>query len=195
MYFGKGISNERRSIMISASYQQNPANVISANPNNCTFCSLIANVNDNSLIKRFDYGSLFVNFNQYFKGRVMYVFHRHAHDITSIDENELINAEREILSIAKLTKQIFQPELINVASLGNHVQHLHWHIIPRYRNEPTWGNPPWPHERLIVDDLQVAQLRELYREKLNWAKIQRIVAWPQSKHRCFSSSQPCLGHP
>jgi diadenosine tetraphosphate (Ap4A) HIT family hydrolase len=39
-----------------------------------------------------------------------------------------------------------QPDHINIASLGNVMPHLHWHIIPRYRTDPRWGGPIWPEE-------------------------------------------------
>ena len=32
---------------------------------------------------------------------------------------------------------------VNVESLGNIVPHLHWHIVPRYRDDPRWGLPVW----------------------------------------------------
>jgi diadenosine tetraphosphate (Ap4A) HIT family hydrolase len=32
---------------------------------------------------------------------------------------------------------------VNIESLGNVVPHLHWHIVPRYRNDPRWGAPIW----------------------------------------------------
>jgi diadenosine tetraphosphate (Ap4A) HIT family hydrolase len=32
---------------------------------------------------------------------------------------------------------------INIETLGNVVPHLHWHIVPRYRTDPRWGNPIW----------------------------------------------------
>jgi diadenosine tetraphosphate (Ap4A) HIT family hydrolase len=35
------------------------------------------------------------------------------------------------------------PHHINVASLGNQIDHLHWHIIPRYEGDSRWGPPIW----------------------------------------------------
>lgn len=34
-------------------------------------------------------------------------------------------------------------ELLNVASLGNQIAHLHWHLIPRFKADARWGAPPW----------------------------------------------------
>jgi diadenosine tetraphosphate (Ap4A) HIT family hydrolase len=35
------------------------------------------------------------------------------------------------------------PEKINLASLGNAVPHLHWHIIPRFSDDPHFPNAVW----------------------------------------------------
>ena len=36
-----------------------------------------------------------------------------------------------------------QPHKINLASLGNVVPHLHWHVIPRYSDDLHFPNPIW----------------------------------------------------
>jgi diadenosine tetraphosphate (Ap4A) HIT family hydrolase len=36
-----------------------------------------------------------------------------------------------------------QPDKINLASLGNVVPHLHWHVIPRFVDDPHFPNPVW----------------------------------------------------
>ncbi len=35
------------------------------------------------------------------------------------------------------------PALINYASLGNVIPHLHFHIIPRYEQDVRFGKPIW----------------------------------------------------
>jgi len=27
--------------------------------------------------------------------------------------------------------------------LGNVISHLHWHLVPRRRDDPRWGGPIW----------------------------------------------------
>ena len=40
-------------------------------------------------------------------------------------------------------REVMQPEKVNVASLGNMTPHLHWHVIPRYRDDAHFPNPVW----------------------------------------------------
>jgi diadenosine tetraphosphate (Ap4A) HIT family hydrolase len=35
------------------------------------------------------------------------------------------------------------PAHMNLASLGNAVPHVHWHLIPRYLDDPNWGDTIW----------------------------------------------------
>jgi len=35
------------------------------------------------------------------------------------------------------------PDKINLASLGNQVPHLHWHVIPRFKDDPHWPFAIW----------------------------------------------------
>jgi len=40
-------------------------------------------------------------------------------------------------------RRLYAPEKINLASLGNLVPHLHWHVIPRFRDDPNFPAPIW----------------------------------------------------
>ena len=51
---------------------------------------------------------------------------------------------RVINIIEKEMLEYYQPEKINIASFGNYVPHVHFHIQARFKNdnyfpEPTWG--------------------------------------------------------
>ena len=118
----------------------------------CKLCELSTQLNNPTYITTLSKGVLFLNWNQIYLGRVMYVYNHHVRDITEIDVADLSKVEEEIHRIACIIRKEFSPDLINIASLGNHVQHLHWHIIPRRRDDPNWGAPPWPHRDWFPTD-------------------------------------------
>jgi len=37
----------------------------------------------------------------------------------------------------------FQPEKINIASFGNYVPHVHWHIMARFKEDSFFPEPMW----------------------------------------------------
>jgi diadenosine tetraphosphate (Ap4A) HIT family hydrolase len=62
--------------------------------------------------------------------------------------SDLATSERrhllQLVSAAELAvRELMQPDKINLASLGNVVPHLHWHVIPRWRGDSRFPAPIW----------------------------------------------------
>lgn len=88
--------------------------------------------------------SLYLAMNQTYRGHCQLIFDpRHATSPSQLSPGEwsaycadLFIAQRAIVGVVK-------PDHLNIELLGNVVPHLHWHIIPRYRTDPRWGQPIW----------------------------------------------------
>ena len=83
-------------------------------------------------------------------------------DVTSI--LDLSSADYDILTseirhVAQLMQNLFNPERLNIASLGNVVSQMHWHIVCRFTDDicfpkPVWGNiPDMPYEAERANDI------------------------------------------
>ncbi|MFT4718285.1 MAG: diadenosine tetraphosphate (Ap4A) HIT family hydrolase [Rickettsiales bacterium] len=55
----------------------------------------------------------------------------------------------EINQIGKIIQNIYQPDKLNIANLGNMVSQLHIHIIARYKNDSTFPDPVWINKNKI----------------------------------------------
>ncbi|UTH75464.1 HIT family protein [Chromobacterium sp. IIBBL 290-4] len=44
-------------------------------------------------------------------------------------------------------RAVMRPAKINLASLGNMVPHLHWHVIPRFADDAHFPSPIWAAPR------------------------------------------------
>ena len=62
------------------------------------------------------------------------------HDLSKDDQSRLI---LEITTFTRVIEELFQPEKINVGSLGNVVSQLHIHVIGRFKDDYTWPGPVW----------------------------------------------------
>jgi diadenosine tetraphosphate (Ap4A) HIT family hydrolase len=149
----------------------------------CRFCDLLLQENNDTFIVQMKYGQLFLNFNQCFNGRVMYVLNKHYNDVTEIELDEYCFIAKEIIIVSKVIKDIFAPDLINVVSLGNNVQHTHWHIIPRYKDEPNWGSPPWPHGKNILPPEELRSKSKFIREQLMQNEYFKTLDLPSNSGR------------
>ena len=65
---------------------------------------------------------------------------REMTDLAEVERNRLMNT---VYVVEKLLRELLQPEKINLASFGNMVPHLHWHVIPRYVDDPHFPGSVW----------------------------------------------------
>jgi diadenosine tetraphosphate (Ap4A) HIT family hydrolase len=61
-------------------------------------------------------------------------------DLAMEDRALLMNAVFCVESALRLS---LNPDKINLACLGNMTPHLHWHVIPRFKSDPTFPKPIW----------------------------------------------------
>ena len=61
-------------------------------------------------------------------------------DLTIVQQNRLM---RVVFAVEAALRDTLKPNKINLASLGNMVPHLHWHVIPRFKDDKHFPNPIW----------------------------------------------------
>lgn len=64
------------------------------------------------------------------------------HQLTETDQQQLI---RESSCLAEALVDVFQPDKLNIAAIGNLVPQLHLHHVARFRGDPAWPAPVWGH--------------------------------------------------
>lgn len=117
----------------------------------CVFCKLLEK-KGNTFISNMSVSTAFLNLNQNFHGRAIVVFKKHATDIMELSTEEMNRFASDMRKIAKAVKKSLKPGKLNYAILGNKVEHLHWHIYPRYKNDGRWGKSPWADgERFLAE--------------------------------------------
>ena len=50
---------------------------------------------------------------------------------------------REVEQASEALRDIYSPDKLNVAALGNMVRQLHVHVIARFASDPAWPKPVW----------------------------------------------------
>lgn len=78
-----------------------------------------------------------------YPGFVRIILNRHHAEWSDLTDAEREQTSRLLLDVERLQRDILQPDKINLASLGNVVPHVHWHLIPRYRNDAHFPQPIW----------------------------------------------------
>ncbi len=81
---------------------------------------------------------------QRFKGYCILSFAaRRATSLESLSEDEYRSFFHDLRAASRAIRQALNPDHMNYELLGNSDPHLHWHIVPRYKTDPRWGQPIW----------------------------------------------------
>jgi diadenosine tetraphosphate (Ap4A) HIT family hydrolase len=77
-------------------------------------------------------------------------------------EDEKFNIMRVVFKLESLIKIFLKPAKINLASLGNITPHLHWHVIPRFREDTHFPKSIWsdPQRKSKIKDFELSKEKE-----------------------------------
>jgi len=91
------------------------------------------------------------------------IWNAHVKEMTDLANADRAHLMRAVFTLEAALRAGLAPEKINLACLGNMTPHLHWHVIPRYRDDPHFPNPIWSAPLRAPQDadrLATAGLRE-----------------------------------
>jgi diadenosine tetraphosphate (Ap4A) HIT family hydrolase len=67
----------------------------------------------------------------------------HVREMTDLQPAERARLVAVVFAVEEAVRETMRPDKMNLASLGNLVPHLHWHVIPRFRDDPHFPSPVW----------------------------------------------------
>jgi diadenosine tetraphosphate (Ap4A) HIT family hydrolase len=112
----------------------------------CALCARVKNAslgNYPFLIHEFEHSFLMLGEYQFYKGFCQLVTKSHHVEMADIASPEREKIFQELMIASKAIQNTFRPKKMNLLSLGNVSEHLHWHLYPRYQEDPAFKNPPW----------------------------------------------------
>lgn len=71
------------------------------------------------------------------------IWQQHAKEMTELAESERARLMQVVFAAEQTLRELLEPDKINLASLGNQVPHLHWHVIPRFSDDAHFPDPVW----------------------------------------------------
>jgi diadenosine tetraphosphate (Ap4A) HIT family hydrolase len=79
-------------------------------------------------------------------GLLRVIWSSHAAEMTDLSADERVRLMDAVWRVEGAMRRVLAPDKINLASLGNMVPHLHWHVVPRWRGDrhfpaSIWGEP------------------------------------------------------
>lgn len=67
----------------------------------------------------------------------------HVREMTDLPAEQQQALMQVVFAVEAVVRALFLPHKINLASFGNMVPHVHWHIIPRWLDDQHFPEPIW----------------------------------------------------
>jgi diadenosine tetraphosphate (Ap4A) HIT family hydrolase len=102
------------------------------------------------------------------------VWNAHVAELSDLDEGERAHLFNVLLVVERVVRRVMACDKINLASLGNMVPHLHWHVIPRFADDAHFPNAVWSAPAREVD-ASLLQARQQRAAVLEQALVQALT--------------------
>ncbi|NEX64352.1 HIT family protein [Noviherbaspirillum galbum] len=123
-------------------------------------CELCAHPGGELIYRDDNYRIVLVDDERY-PGFCRVIWNGHVAEMTDLPSSARAILIAAVWQVEEAVREVMSPDKINVASLGNVVPHLHWHVIPRYENDAHFPNPIWGEVRRTPVSADLAKRRAL----------------------------------
>lgn len=135
---------------------------------NCAYCM------EGELVAKFgikicdlETSKLYLFKEQSHKGRVIVAHNYHVGDMTELTEAERNAYFSDVEKVSKALQTTFKPNKVNYGAYGDTGHHLHFHLVPKYKDEFEWGgvfamNP----EQVYLSEEEYSQIIGAIKENL-----------------------------
>lgn len=113
---------------------------------NCFICNridLIKKGENKFYVKELTSGYIVLADHQFYRGYTIFLSKIHAIELHKLKKENRMQFLKDMSVAAEAVYKAFKPRKLNYELLGNTDSHLHWHIIPRYKNDPKPETAVW----------------------------------------------------
>jgi len=110
---------------------------------NCILCKEELKPDEGQLIWRGDDCRVILVNDPDLPGFCRVIWNRHLAEMTDLSHGEREHLMTLVFAVEEAIRHVMHPDKVNVASLGNMVPHLHWHVIPRYKDDAFFPGSAW----------------------------------------------------
>lgn len=93
---------------------------------------------------------------QQLPGFVRVIWTEHVSEMTDLSSANQLKLMKVVFGLEQLIRKQMDPTKVNLASLGNQVSHLHWHVVPRFLNDPFFPDSIWSPQHRSTDEQVLA---------------------------------------
>jgi diadenosine tetraphosphate (Ap4A) HIT family hydrolase len=113
---------------------------------NCVLCKDELKPEEGQLIWRGDDCQIILVNDPELPGFCRVIWNQHIAEMTDLTYSEREHLMTLVFAVEEAVRHVMHPDKMNVATLGNMVPHIHWHIIPRYKDDAFFPASVWSNK-------------------------------------------------
>ena len=140
---------------------------------NCAICNDELKPEEGQLIWRGDEARIILVNDPDLPGFCRVIWNRHVAEMTDLSHGEREHLMALVFAVEKAVRHVMHPDKVNIAALGNMVPHIHWHVIPRFKDDAFYPGSAWskrvqetPETILLERRGSVAELPEAIKAEI-----------------------------
>lgn len=141
---------------------------------NCVLCKDELKPEEGQLIWRGDDCRIILVNDAGLPGFCRIIWNRHVSEMTDLTYGEREHLMTLVFAVEAAIRRVMHPDKVNIAALGNMVPHIHWHVIPRFKDDAFFPGSAWSDklreasEAIIAERrLQATKLLQAIREEIS----------------------------
>lgn len=113
---------------------------------NCVLCKDELKPEEGRLIWRGDDCRIILVNDPDLLGFCRVIWNRHVGEMTDLSHGERDHLMTLVFAVEEAVRHVMRPDKVNIAALGNMVPHIHWHIIPRFKDDAFFPGSAWSNK-------------------------------------------------
>ncbi len=137
--------------------------------NDCFYCVKDARLTNLMIeICKLEASTLYLFKEQTYKGRCVVAYNGHKNELFDLNDEERALYMKDVAKVARTLSKAFSADKINYGAYADTMTHLHYHIVPKYKNGPSFGGTfeMMPKDKVLLKDDEYNELINIIKENL-----------------------------
>ena len=135
----------------------------------CHYCTKVQSLKDIMIeIVEMKVSTLYLYREQSHKGRCVLAYKDHVKELFDLEEKDLNLYMQDVTKAAAAIKKAFSADKMNFGVYSDKVPHLHFHLVPKYKDGYEWGTPfaMMPEKPIFLNEEQYKEIIRRIKEQL-----------------------------
>ncbi len=139
-----------------------------SDPKDCLYCQNNETLKNLMVeVAKLSVSRVFIFKEQTYRGRCLVAYNGHVDDLNVLSDEERNAFMADVAKVTRAMQKVFNPDKINYGAYADTLQHLHFHLVPKYVGGPDFGgvfrmNP----QEVYLTDEEYASMAEALRKEL-----------------------------